>query len=146
MYQVIRKNKKTKKIKFSDEIYGFPMASSKKIFMIEEKPIKNIIIINVKLAYPLISKKVAREYKKLVATLMDLLTSDDDTGETFREALNRIEKFRQEIKNKYRYFLKKKELEEMGKQLQIFKQEANMRFIELQNALYENTLQQGKGK
>ena len=97
-------------------------------------------------AHPLISKKVAKEYKKLVATLMELLTSDDDTGETFREALNRIEKFRQEIKNKYRHFLKKKELEEMGKQLQVFKQEANIRFIELQNSLYENTLQQGKGK
>ena len=146
VYQVIRKKKKLKKVKFSDEIYGFPMASARKIYIIEDEPIKNIIIINTKLAHPLISKKVAREYKKLVATLMDLLTSDDDTGETFREALNRIEKFRQEIKNKYRYFLQKKELEEMGKQLQLFKQEANMRFIELQNSLYENTLQQGKGK
>ena len=29
---------------------------------------------------------------------MELLTSDDDTGESLREALNRIEKFRQEIK------------------------------------------------
>ena len=146
MYQVVKKKKKIKKVKFSDEIYGFPMASERKIFRIQEEPIKNIVIINTKLAHPLISKKVAKEYKKLVATLMELLTSDDDTGETFREALNRIEKFRQEIKNKYRHFLKKKELEEMGKQLQVFKQEANIRFIELQNSLYENTLQQGKGK
>lgn len=34
----------------------------------------------------------------------------------------------------------------MAKQLKIFQREANMRFIELQNAFYENTLQQGKGK
>ena len=79
-------------------------------------------------------------------TLMELLTSDDETGETFREALNRIEKFRQEIKNKYRHFLKQKELEEMGKQLQLFQKEANLRFMQLQNALYENINQQGKGK
>lgn len=77
---------------------------------------------------------------------MELLTSDDDTGESLREALNRIEKFRQEIKNKYRHFLKKKELEEMGKQLKLFQQEAQIRFIELQNAIYEMNLQQGKGK
>ena len=77
---------------------------------------------------------------------MDLLTSDDDTGESLREALNRIEKFRQEIKNKYRHFLKRQELEEMGKQLKLFQKEAQVRFIELQNAIYEQTLHQGKGK
>lgn len=146
MYQVVNQKKKFKNVKFSDKIYGFPIASSKKVFKIADDEVKNIIIINTKLAHPLISKKVSKEYQGLVATLMDLLTSDDDTGESFREALNRIEKFRQEIKNKYRHFLKKQELEEMAKQLKIFQHEANIRFIELQNAFYENTLQQGKGK
>lgn len=146
MYQVVNQKKKFKNVEFSDKIYGFPMASPRKVFTIGKYQVKNIIIVNTKLAYPLISKKVSKEYQKLVATLMELLTSDDDTGESFREALNRIEKFRQEIKNKYRHFLKKQELEEMAKQLKIFQREANMRFIELQNAFYENTLQQGKGK
>lgn len=146
MYQVVCQKKKFKNVEFSDKIYGFPMASSKKTFKIADDKVKNIIIINTKLAHPLISKKVSKEYQKLVTTLMELLTSDDDTGESFREALNQIEKFRQEIKNKYRHFLKKQELEEMAKQLKIFQKEANIRFIELQNAYYENTLQQGKGK
>lgn len=146
MYQLVSQKMKFKKIEFSDKIYGFPMASSKKIFTIGKYKVKNIIILNKKLAHPLTSKKVSKEYQKLIATLMELLTSDDDTGESFKEALNRIEKFRQEIKNKYRHFLKKQELEEMAKQLKIFQKEANIRFIELQNNLYENTLQQGKGK
>lgn len=146
MYAVNKAKKKSKKVEFSDKIYGFPMASSKKVFKIADDEVKNIIILNSKLAHPLTAKKVAKEYQKLVAILMELLTSDDDTGETFREALNRIEKFRQEIKNKYRHFLQKKELEEMAKQLKIFQKEANMRLIELQNAYYEMTLQQGKGK
>ena len=34
----------------------------------------------------------------------------------------------------------------MANQLKVFQHEANIRFIELQNAFYENTLQQGKGK
>lgn len=146
MYQVANKKYEFKEVTFSDKIYGFPMASSKKIFTIGKYKVKNIVIINTKLAHPLISKKVSKEYQKLVTTLMELLTSDDDTGESFREALNRIEKFRQEIKNKYRHFLKQKELEEMANQLKVFQHEANIRFIELQNAFYENTLQQGKGK
>ena len=100
MYQVKRENKKLTKVEFSENFSFFPMASNKKVFVIEKTNIKNIMIINHKLAHPLVAKKVQKEYEKLVITLMDLLTSDDDTGESFREALNRIEKFRQEIKNK----------------------------------------------
>ena len=122
------------------------MGSAKKIYIIQKTKIKNIVVINSKLVHPLILKKVTKEYKKLISILMELLTSDDDTGESLQEALNRIEKFRQEIKNKYRHFLKKKELEEMGKQLKLFQKEAQIRFIELQNTFYEMSMQQGKGK
>ena len=146
MYSVKKKKKKMKDITFSKNIYIFPMASSRKVFQVEGQKIKNIFIFNSKLAHPLASKKVEKEYKKLLNQLMDLLTSDDETGESLREALNRIEKFRQEIKNKYRHFLKRQELEEMGKQLKLFQKEAQVRFIELQNAIYEQTLHQGKGK
>ena len=146
MYQVTKKKMKMNNVEFSEQFYGFPMGSAKKIFVIKNSNIKNIIVINSKLVHPLVEKKVSKEYQRLISILMDLLTSDDDTGESLREALNRIEKFRQEIKNKYRYFLKKKELEEMGKQLKLFQREAQIRFIELQNAIYEMSLQQGKGK
>ena len=146
MYQVTKKKMKMNNVEFSEQFYGFPMGSAKKIFVIKNSNIKNIIVINSKLVHPLVEKKVSKEYQKLISILMELLTSDDDTGESLRETLNRIEKFRQEIKNKYRYFLKKKELEEMGKQLKLFQREAQIRFIELQNAIYEMSLQQGKGK
>ena len=146
MYKVIPQKKKLKKIEFSDKIYGYPMASPKKTFKIADDKVRNIIILSSKLAHPLATEEVGKKYQRLIMTLMELLTSDDETGETFREALNRIEKFRQEIKNKYRHFLKQKELEEMGKQLQLFQKEANLRFMQLQNALYENINQQGKGK
>ena len=146
MYQVTKKKMKMNNVEFSEQFYGFPMGSAKKIFVIKNSNIKNIIVINSKLVHPLVEKKVSKEYQKLISILMELLTSDDDTGESLRETLNRIEKFRQEIKNKYRYFLKKKELEEMGKQLKLFQREAQIRFIELQNTIYEMSLQQGKGK
>lgn len=146
MYQVTREKKKVERITFSDQFFSFPMGSAKKIYIIQKTKIKNIVVINSKLVHPLILKKVTKEYKKLISILMELLTSDDDTGESLQEALNRIEKFRQEIKNKYRHFLKKKELEEMGKQLKLFQKEAQIRFIELQNTFYEMSMQQGKGK
>lgn len=92
MYQVTKKKMKMNNVEFSEQFYGFPMGSAKKIFVIKNSNIKNIIVINSKLVHPLVEKKVSKEYQKLISILMELLTSDDDTGESLREALNRIEK------------------------------------------------------
>ena len=48
-----------------------------------------------------------KKYDKLIKYLTELLVSADDTGDAMREALNQIEKFRLEIKIKYRKFLKR---------------------------------------
>ena len=74
-------------------------------------------------------REVFKKYDKLILTLTDLLVDDDDTGDSLREALNRIEKFRLEIKIKYRKYLKKKELEKMSKQLIKLKKEAMIRLM-----------------
>ena len=42
MYQVTKEKKKMKKIEFSEQLYGFPMGSSKKVFVIQNTNIKNI--------------------------------------------------------------------------------------------------------
>ena len=59
---------------------------------------------------------------------------DDDSGDSIREALNQIEKFKQEIKNKYRDYLKKKDLELMSKQLYLLQKEATERYMEIRNS------------
>ena len=145
MYRIKKKKQKNKEIKSFENVVGFPMGSRKKVFTIQGESVSHIVVYG-KLARPLAVKKVSREYQKLLQVLMDLLTSDDDTGDALREALGRIEKFRQEIKNKYRDLLKKKELEEMGRELKVIQKEAKMRYVELEASFYEATLQQGKGK
>ena len=77
-----------------------------------------------------------------IAILTELLISDDDSGESFREALNQIERFKVEIKSRYREYLKQKELEFMSKQLKALQKEATMRLYEL-NTFYEK---RSKGK
>ena len=126
-------------------INGFLMATKNKVFIIEDTKVKNISVVNKKLAHPLVINKVEKRYKKLLTLLADLLVSDDETGETFREALNQIERFRMEIKNKYRKFLMQKELEFMSKQLTELKKEANIRLLEVQNSYYVSR-ESGKGK
>lgn len=113
---------------------GFPMGSKEKVFKIDDCDIKSIKVTGQSLANPMVSDLVMKKYHKLIALLTTLLTDDDDSGDSLREALNQIEKFRLEIKNKYRDYLKKKELEMMSKQLMILQKEATERYLELRNS------------
>lgn len=144
---VCKRKSETKKIKITS-LEGFLMPSKKNKFQIQGMEVSNICVIHPVLAHPLVVKKVNQKYRRLLALLTELLISDDDTGDSFREALTQIEKFRQEVKNKYRAYLTKKELEQMSKQLKVFQLEAKTRFLELQRNLQELAIesQRGKGK
>ena len=134
-------NKKKNKNKLIDEtelieLEGFMMGSKNKVYKIDGNDVKDIKVIDTKLAVALVNKQVSKKYEKLISYLTELLVDDDDSGDTYREALNQIEKFRQEIKNKYRKYLKQKELEAMSKKLVVLQKEANKRLFEIQNNLY----------
>ena len=140
----VKKKGKVKPKKSIKELSGF-MMTSKKGFTICEVLIKDLEIYDKKMANYVVTKQVLKKYNKLIANLTELLISDDDTGDSFRHALNQIEKFRLEIKNKYRKFLKKKELEMMSKQLMLLKKEADRRLMEIHDA-YIASKSVGKGK
>lgn len=136
MYSVVKKKTKIKG-KISDgksikSLTGFKMASKNKVFNILNCKIKNIKIMNKDMASILVSEKVKKIYNKLIIYLTNLFIEDDDTGDNYREALNQIEKFRLEIKNKYREYLKKNELSKMSKQLVILQKEATNRLLEIE--------------
>lgn len=135
MYTVSKKKYASKK-KLVDkteilDVEGFLMASKRKVFKIEGSNIREIRVVDRKLANPLASKIIFQKYEKLIEVLTELLLEEDDDGETCQEILDRIEKFRMEIKNKYRNYLKKKELEEMSKKLIFFQKEAQKKLAEI---------------
>ena len=140
MYSVNSKKKNKNKLVDKTEIIeldGFMMGSKNKVFKIEGNGVKDIKVVDKNLASSLVNKQVFKKYEKLINYLTELLIDDDDSGDTYREALNQIEKFRQEIKNKYRKYLKQKELETMSKKLVVLQKEANKRLFEIQNRVYE---------
>ena len=136
MYSVSEKKIKGKIID-TISINGFPMGSKDKVFKISNSKVRKIKITNKKLANPLVSKKVMKQYNKLIEYLTESLLDEDDDGETCREALNQIEKFRLIIKNKYREFLKKKEIETMSKQLVLLKKELLKKEIQIRDSYLE---------
>lgn len=115
------------------ELDGIYFGMRNRSYKINNQFITNIVIYNKRFAYPFAKKQVDNKYKKLMLILPELLICDDEDGESLREALNHIERFRQIIKNRYRDYLKQKDLEIMSKQLTLLQKEAKNRFIELQN-------------
>ncbi len=125
------------------DLDGFLMSSRNKFFAIGDCKLRRVKVVNKELANPLVFKQVSKKYTKLLAILTELLVDDDDSGDNYREALNQIEKFRQEIKNKYRKYLKQKELELMSKQLVALQYEAKSRLMEIQRS-YEDYMNSNK--
>lgn len=136
-YKINRNGKKKIKCCRLDTPSGYPMASKNHKFVVSDMEVKNILVIDEEMISTLISKKVKAKYDKLIKTLTELLISDDETGSCFREALNLIEKFRLEIKNKYRYYLKEKELRTMANKLKTMQQIALQKEIEIKSFVTE---------
>ncbi len=124
------------------DIDGFLMGSNRKVYSISGCDIKKISISSKSLANPIVYDKVREKYNLLIQYITGILINEDDnddnSGDAYREALNRIEKFRLIIKNKYRKFLTKKELEYMSKQLVILQKELNRKLLEIHNSYVES--------
>lgn len=137
-------NKTITKLDFVN-LDGFVMPSKNKYFLINSERITDIKIIDETLIVTIISKKVKRKYQRLIKELTNLfIEENDDEGSAMHQVLDKIEKFRQEIKFKYRSYLDKKELERMAKQLRTFQNEAQKRFVELKN--YNYAASKGRGR
>ena len=130
-YIVIRpENKKQRKLDGKINIAdGYMLVSRNKKFLIGDSSVTHIKVTDKNLVHNLVKKKVDNRFEKLLKSLVMLLISDDDTGESVRLILDKIEKFRLEIKNKYKAYLKKKELDEMAKQLVHIQKEAHMKMV-----------------
>ena len=106
MYKVKTNNKASKKIINKVDFVnldGFLMPSKKQYFIINSERIKDIKVVDNELIKAMVSKKVKAKYKRLIAKITELfLDEDGDEAGNMSEVLNRIEKFRQEIKYKYR--------------------------------------------
>ena len=137
MYQVKNNCKKKGKIEEIEMLEGIAIGSSNKTHKINGSEVKTISVLDNDLASPIANKMVLTKYQKLIEYITNILVDDDDSsGESYREALNHIEKFRLEIKNKYRDYLKKKELDMMAKQLMVLQKELNERLIQIRDSYY----------
>ncbi len=145
LYKLDKSKHKLKNINYDNEdVYSY-ILPSRKSFHVEGEEIENIILYDKKLGHPFVSRVVNHKFNKLINELMDLLLSDeDDDGDIYKICLDRVEKFRLMIKIKYRHFLKKKELEAMGKKLKLIQKEAENRLISINDKKISKSTSKGK--
>lgn len=83
-----------------------------------------------------ITKKVYQKYLKILKKICFYLSTEDDSGVAYQEALTEIERFRQLVKNKYKAYLLEKELKEMAKALAYYQNVAQKKLFFLQRTQY----------
>ena len=115
-----------------DKLTGYDITPKNQKTFADCIQVNKMILIQPSLIEKLVHKKVDRHFKRLLMLVTMLLEADDDTGTSLRECLNEVEKFRLEIKNKYREYLTKEELNLMAKKLMILNEEAKMRLSVLE--------------
>lgn len=141
MYKISSKIK-INKIKGQKDLEGF-IIPSKKNFKILEEPITNIKVVNNQLTKNVISKIVKKKYNQLILELNNLIEDDDeDNDDKISRILDKIEKFRLLIKNKYRKFLKEKQVREMSKTLKQIQDEVIEKTLIIKNN--ENQIKSSK--
>lgn len=132
MYIVINNKLKTNISYNNEDIYKYRLPH-KKDFNINNMTISNITLYNKKIARPFILKIVNHKFDKLINMLTEEVSSDSDDPDTYKKVLSEIEKFRLFIKERYRPFLRKNELEKMGNKLKIIQKEAMRRLLNIQD-------------
>lgn len=140
-YLVVKKKDSKELTYFEyDKLEGYDVTPKKNKPFQDSIQVNKMILINESLIQKMIQKKLNKRFQKLLCDVNLLFESDDETGTGLREVLNQLERFKMEVKNKYRKYMEKEELLLLGKKLSILQNEAKLRLYYLEN---EDILEKG---
>lgn len=117
-----------------DKVHGYDL-NPRNVKIKDAIDVNKMIVINPSMIEKLAFKKVTIKFEKLVKMIMFILgdDNDDESGETYREALNYITKLRLEIKVKYKNKLKSEDEKMFAKKLDLLERELKLRLMYLEN-------------
>ena len=126
---LVIKNKDEKEIKYFeyDKIKGYNITPKNNVKFQDAINVNKMILINPSLIEKMIDKKVKRKFNYLINMLSCLYDSDDTSGEGLYLALDEAEKFRMELINKYKKYMKEETFELIEKKISILEDELKLR-------------------
>lgn len=126
---LVIKNKDEKEIKYFeyDKVKGYNITPKNNVKFQDAINVNKMILINPSLIEKMIDKKVKRKFNYLINMLSCLYDSDDTSGEGLYLALDEAEKFRMELINKYKKYMKEEKFELIEKKISILEDELKLR-------------------
>lgn len=106
-----------------DKMHGYDLSPKKNMKIKDAVDVSKMVIINPTMIQKMVSKKLNAKFEKLLRLLTLLFQTDDETGETYREALNELSKLRLEAQVKYKKYMKEEEEAVFQKKLDILEAE-----------------------
>jgi len=148
---LIVKDEKTKEIRYFDydKIDGYNLKAKKNTNFFDDINVSRVIIINPSFSEKIANKKMDAKFERLL-TMMNIVFEEDDTGEGLEIVLNEANKFRMELINKYRKYIKAEKLALMLKKLEIVEKELALKKKAIEYTAgygeYEEELTTGKSR
>ena len=143
---LVVKNKDSKDIKYFeyDKISGYNIKPNPKLKFQDAINVNRMILINPSLIEKMVDKKIKRRFDYLIKVLSIVYENDDESGDGLQLALDEAEKFRNELCNKYKQYLKEEKFELLLKKIAILEDELYLRMQYIMNREYLNEYEEKK--
>lgn len=143
---LVVKEKDSKEIKYFeyDKINGYDIKPNVKIK--DAINVNRMILINPSLISKLAEKKIDKKFNTLLKLLRVVYESDDDTGSSYEEALNEIERLRTEANNKYQKYMEEEKYEIFLRKLSVLELDVKTRLEMISKSYQEEHSMGGKGR
>ena len=99
--------------------------------------VDTVVFFNQSFIKKLLEKKLARKLNYYLEYIMQLLNEDDTPGESIREALNDLSKYKDIVQYKYRKYLDDKYFQILMKKIAVLEYELNTRLVNIREYEYE---------
>ena len=100
--------------------------------------VNKMVIIKPSMIEKVLKKKIKRKLDLYLKLIINFIESNDSSdGESLREALNDLTRYKSIINNKYKKYLDEKYLKILSKKIAILEYELNNKFMTIENDYYE---------
>ena len=121
-----------------DKLKGFEFNPKRKLDK-NAISVNKMIIIKPSMIEKILRKKIKNKLNLYLKLIIKFIESDDaDDGETLREALNDVTRYKSIVEYKYKKYLDKKYFEILMKKIAILEYELNLKLMNTVNYSYEN--------
>ena len=147
---LVVKNKNSKEIKYFeyDKVSGYNIKPNPKLKFQDAINVNRMILINPSLIEKMVNKKIKRRFDYLINLLSIVYENDDESGSGLQLALDEAEKFRNELCNKYKQYIKTEKYELLLKKIAILEDELylRMQYILNRQMYIDEQLKEGKSR